>query len=339
MTKSLISIVIPVYNEEHNIPLAYEAVKAQFVGRPDLDYEIIFTDNHSTDSSYAVLAEIAIRDSRVKVLRFTRNFGFNRSILAGYRLASGDAAIQIDCDLEDPPTMFARFIELWRQGHDVVIGVRRQRSDGRMVTAGRRAFFRLLNRVSDIPHIENSGDFRLVDRSILDQLRMITDPDPYVRGLISELAANQTTAEFARNIRQHGESKFPLRQLVRLALVGLYAHSTAPLKLATYAGLAVTLFTLLLSGGYIVAWLIDPEAWPAGFATTTVLILFGISLNALFLGIIGEYVGRIYHHVRIRPSVVVEQALNTETRGSQYPQPTIARPVELAAAADSQSVA
>lgn len=318
MTPSLISVVIPVFNEEHNIPLAYAAVTEQFAGRPDLDYEIIFTDNHSTDGSFAVLTAIAARDPRVKVLRFSRNFGFNRSIFAGYRVASGDAAIQIDCDLEDPPSLFARFIELWRLGHDVVIGVRAQRSDGHLVRLGRRVFFNFLNRVSDIAHIENSGDFRLVDRSILDQLRLIADPDPYVRGLISELAAKPATVEFARNIRQHGESKFPLRQLVRLALVGLYAHSTVPLKLATYAGLVITFFTMLLSGGYILAWLLAPQVWPAGFATTTLLILFGISLNALFLGIIGEYVARIYHHVRIRPSVVVEQALNIDASGGQY---------------------
>lgn len=328
MTKTLISIVIPVFNEEHNIPLAYAAVSEQFTGRPDLEYEIIFTDNHSTDKSFAVLTEIAARDRRVKVLRFSRNFGFNRSILAGYRHASGAAAIQIDCDLEDPPSLFPQFIELWRQGHDVVIGVRTQRTESRFVGVGRRLFFNLLNRVSNIPHIENSGDFRLVDRTILDQLRVIADPDPYVRGLISELAANQTAVEFARNVRQHGESKFPLRQLVRLALVGLYAHSTAPLKLATYAGLAITLLTAVLSGGYILAWLVSPDAWPAGFATTTVLILFGISLNALFLGIIGEYVARIYHHVRVRPSVVVESTLNTTAVGGLYPHPRSAKSVE-----------
>lgn len=328
MTKDLISVVIPVFNEERNIPLAYAAVTEQFTGCPDIDYEIIFTDNHSSDNSFAVLTEIASRDERVKVLRFVRNFGFNRSILSGYRHAAGDAAIQIDCDLEDPPSLIPQFINLWRRGHDVVIGVRTQRTDSRLVVAGRRAFFNLLNRVSDIPHIENGGDFRLVDRSILDQLRIITDPDPYVRGLISELATNQTTVEFARNVRQHGESKFPLRQLVRLALVGLYAHSTLPLKLATYAGLVITLLTALLSGGYLLAWFLSPDDWPAGFATTTVLILFGISLNALFLGIIGEYVARIYHHVRIRPTVVVERSLNTSISGGLYAGSSNNRPHE-----------
>jgi dolichol-phosphate mannosyltransferase len=319
MKKTLISIVIPVYNEERNIPLAYTAVAKEFADRPDIDYEIIFTDNHSSDNSFAILKEIASRDKKVKVVRFSRNFGFNLSILCGYRLAAGDAAIQIDCDLEDPPSLLPQFIDLWRKGHDVVIGVRVRRSDDRVVTMGRRAFFKILNKVSNTSHVENSGDFRLIDRTILDQLRVIADPSPFVRGLINELAANPATVEFVRSVRQHGESKFPLRQLVRLAFAGLYAHSTAPLKLATYAGLAITLFTALLSGGYILAWLISPEDWPAGFATTTVLILFGISLNALFLGIIGEYVARIYHHVRLRPSVVVEKSLNTNISGGIYP--------------------
>jgi len=321
MENTLISVIIPVFNEEHNVRFAYEAVRAELIKHPDLDYEIIFTDNHSNDRTFVILEEVAAIDARVKVLRFCRNFGFNRSILAGYRYCSGAAAFQIDCDLEDPPYLFSQFIDLWRHGHDVVIGVRESRIEKHFVRVARRVFFNILNRVSNIQHIENSGDFRLVDRSILDQLGIITDPDPYVRGLISELAANPATVKFTRNVRIHGYSKFPLQQLVRLALMGLYAHSTVPLKLATYAGLVTALFATLLSGGYLLSWLLSPSDWPAGFATIIILILFGISLNALFLGIIGEYIARIYYLVRIRPSVVIEKSLNSETTGGVYPYP------------------
>ncbi|BBJ00646.1 glycosyl transferase [Ferrigenium kumadai] len=318
MRKTLISVVIPVYNEEDNIEASYEAVLREFNAYDDIDVEIIFTDNHSVDKSFSILSDIAKRDRRVKVLRFTRNFGFNKSILAGYRHASGDAAIQIDCDLEDPPSLFHEFIRLWRDGHDVVVGIRAQRKESRAKALVRRSFYALLNNLSDVKHEVNSGDFRLIDRTVLDQLKIIQDPHPFVRGLVSELSINPASVSFSRNSRQFGESKFPLRQLIRLALEGVYAHSTAPLKLATYAGLIIALLMALLTGCYIIARLLAPGEWPAGFATTTILILFGISLNALFLGIIGEYIARIYQQVRMRPYVVIEKALNIEASGGVY---------------------
>ncbi|MDP2750988.1 MAG: glycosyltransferase family 2 protein [Rhodocyclaceae bacterium] len=318
MKKTLISIIIPVYNEEANIAAAYEAVVKEFDVCNDIDFEIVFTDNHSTDKSFSLLSDIAKRDRRVKVLRFTRNFGFNKSILAGYRHAAGDAAIQIDCDLEDPPALFHDFIRLWRSGHDVVVGVRTRRKENIAKTIVRRSFYAVLNNLSDGIHEVNSGDFRLIDRTILDQLKIIQDPYPFVRGLVSELSINPASVSFSRNNRQFGESKFPLRHLIRLALEGVYAHSTAPLKLASYTGLIITLLMTILTGYYIIAWLLSPSAWPAGFATTTILILFGISLNALFLGIIGEYIARIYQQGRTRPSVVIEKSINIEASGGVY---------------------
>lgn len=316
--KTLISIIIPTFNEQNNIKRAYDAVVEQLSGREDLDFEIIFTDNHSTDDSFLILTGLAARDPRVKVLRFTRNFGFNKSILTGYRHASGNCAIQIDCDLEDPPEVFHDFIRLWRDGHDMVIGVRAQRTESRWICYLRRVYYAALNKVSDEPHEPNSGDFRLLDRNILDQLKLIEDPYPFIRGLVTELSYNPAKVSFCRRSRQQGESKFPFQQLIRLALEGIYAHSTLPLKLAFYVGLLISLITILLTGGYITMRLFVNNYWPAGFATTTVLILFGISLNALFLGILGEYIARIYQHVRVRPSVIIEQSVNINSVGAFY---------------------
>lgn len=318
MTKPLISIVVPVYNEEANVDRCYDALVAELGKRDDLLFEIIFTDNHSTDATYARLEVLAEKDARVKVLRFARNFGFNRSILTGYRYAAGDAAIQIDCDLEDPPSVFHDFIRLWRQGHDVVVGVRARRQENWLMVMLRKAFYRILDRISDTPHQMDAGDFRLVDRSILDQLRVIEDANPYVRGLISELARHQGSVPYARDRREFGESKFPLRQLVRLALEGVYAHSTTPLRIATYIGILIALVTAAITGIYVIGRLVSPEKWPAGFATTTVLILFGISLNGLFLGILGEYIARIYLQIRRRPTVIVEKSLNMGVAGAVY---------------------
>ena len=313
-----ISIIVPVFNEEDNIKRAYDAISAELNSREDIAYEIIFTDNHSTDSTFSQLEQLALKDSRVKVLRFARNFGFNRSILTGYRYAEGDAAIQIDCDLEDPPALFHAFIEQWQQGHDVVVGIRAVRQENWLMVVARKTFYRLLDNISDTPHQIDAGDFRLVDRSILDQLKEIDDAQPYIRGLISELAFNQGKIFYKRHRREFGESKFGLWQLIKLALDGVCAHSTLPLHIATYFGIAVALATALASSVLFFGRLIWGDHWPPGFATTTLLILFGISLNGLFLGVIGEYLARIYQQVRRRPTVVVEKSLNISASGGVY---------------------
>lgn len=310
MSKQLISIIIPVYNEEENIEHAYQAIVDEFKKNPQLNYEIIFTDNHSSDGTFDKISSLAAHDTRVRVLRFSRNFGFQRSILTGYRYASGDAAIQIDCDLEDPPNLFSEFIRLWQLGHDVVVGIRSQRTENPMMIAMRRIYYQVLDKISETPHLVDAGDFRLVDRKILNQLRSIDDMQPYVRGLISELAKNQIGIHYVRNTRKFGKSKFPLKQLIKMGLDGVFAYSITPLRIATYIGLITTFLTVIMLSFYIIFGIYFFKHWPAGFTTTTVLILFGISMNALFLGIIGEYVGRIYTQIRKRPTVIIEEARN-----------------------------
>jgi glycosyltransferase involved in cell wall biosynthesis len=309
--RRLISVVIPVYQEEGNVRSAYDAVRKVFDTLSDrYNFEIVFTDNHSSDATFKHIAELARADSRVKAVRFARNFGFHRSVLTGYRLARGDAAIQLDCDLQDPPSLFPRFLELWEQGHDVVVGIRRFRDESHILQWARRLYYRLLKRISNDNLMLDGGDFRLVDRTILDQLRRIDDADPYTRGLTSMLAKNQASALYDRANREKGESKFPLGKLIAFAVDGFIAHSIMPLRIATYIGLLIATVASLASAFYIMARLFWGVDWPAGFATTTVLILFGTSLNAIFLGIIGEYVGRIYNQIRIRPTTVIEHSVN-----------------------------
>ena len=308
--KRLVSIIIPIFNEEKNIERAYGAIRDVFSPLADrYEIEIIFTDNHSTDRSFSIVRSLAGRDPRVRAVRFARNFGFHRSVLTGYRLARGEAAGQIDCDLQDPPELFPEFLQLWEEGHDLVVGVRRARNDGQAYQWARRFFYRLLTRLSDDHVVIDSGDFRLLDRTILDQLRMVDDAAPFVRGLTSELAANKASVPYDRHRREAGESKFPLKKLLGLAIDGVIAHSTTPLRIASYTGLAIALVTVLLGIGYVGGRILGAPM-PAGFATTTVLLLFAISLNAIFLGIIGEYLGRIYNQVRVRPITVIEASVN-----------------------------
>lgn len=314
--KKLISIIIPVYNEEANVENAYIAVVEEFKKLENFDYEIIFTDNHSQDKTFSLVSEIAKKDQKVRALRFVRNFGFQRSILIGYRHANGDAAIQIDCDLQDPPSLFPEFIRLWEMGHDVVLGLRTKRPEHPLMIGLRRFYYWFLEKISDIsnvPHQVNAGDFRLIDRSILDRLNSIQDVQPYVRGLISELARNQTGVSYTRKKREFGESKFPIKQLIKMGLEGIFVYSTTPLRIATYLGIYVALITFLMIIVYASCWAFFSKSWPPGFTTTTLLLLFGISLNAIFLGIIGEYLGRIYNQIRGRPVVVIEKSINMKS--------------------------
>jgi glycosyltransferase involved in cell wall biosynthesis len=316
--KKKLTIIIPVFNEESNVQIAYKEIVNELNKDKSLNFEIIFTDNHSTDNTFSCIERITRFDKRVKAIRFSRNYGFNKSILAGYRLSSGDAAIQIDCDLEDPPRLIHNFVSLWKKGHDVVIGIRAKRKEFFLLAMLRSCFYKLINSISDTSHVTDGGDFRLVDRSILNQLKLIDDVQPYVRGLISEIAANQATVSFSRNRRKFGVSKFPLNKLLKLGAEAIFSSSVVPLRIASYVGFAIALFMSIVSGIYIFARIFSFGFWPAGFATTTVLILFGISLNALFIGLLGEYVARIYLQIRIRPEVIIEKSLNLNLSGSIY---------------------
>jgi glycosyltransferase involved in cell wall biosynthesis len=319
--RSLISIVIPVYNEEANVAAAYTAVADVFSAlTPHYDFEIVFTDNHSSDRTFERIVDIANLDPRVRAVRFARNFGFQRSVMTGYRLARGDAAIQIDCDLQDPPAVFPQFLALWAQGHDVVVGIRRFRDENILLQWSRKFYYRLLSKISSDNLMLDSGDFRLVDRSILDQLCRIDDASPYTRGLTSLLASNQAGVSYERAARKTGQSKFPLVKLIGLAIDGFVAHSTVPLRMASFAGLLIAFVTALASVFYLLGRLFFGMDWPEGFATTTILILFGISLNAIFLGVIGEYVGRIYEQVRTRPTTVIERSINMAPSGEAAPR-------------------
>lgn len=326
--KKLVSIVVPVYNEEGNIDPLYDTVQSVMGRVADrYDWELVFTDNCSKDATFDELVRLAGRDPRVRVFRFSRNFGFQRSIYTGYTKARGDAAVQIDADLQDPPELILTFLEAWEAGAKVVYGVRRSRKEGFAITLLRRVFYRLIDFLSEdrLPH--DAGDFRLIDRRVLDILCQIEDQKPYLRGTLATLGFEQKGIPYDRAARERGESKFRLRDLIALALDGILSHSTVPLRVATYTGLVVSVVTFLGIVGYWVGKVLYGSNWPAGFATTTLLILLSLSLNALFLGIIGEYVGRIFHQVRKRPMTIIEHTIDRSAGASldvgekRLPQP------------------
>lgn len=307
---TVISILIPAYNEEDNVRTAYERVLAVFDKLDGYEPEIIFTDNHSEDRTFEILSEIAGEDPRVRVIRFARNMGYQASVLTAYRSATGACAVQLDCDMQDPPELIPQMLDLWRQGNHVVYGIRRSLPDGLVVAAARRGFYALIDMISNDNLPRNAGEFRLTDRRILDELRRVDDRSPYVRGLISGMGFSQVGFEYDRAARTAGESKFPVRAMLALAVDGLINHSLLPLRLASLISLTVGLSMFLLMIGYLVGKLFFGQDWPAGFATTTILLLLSMTLNAMFLGILGEYVGRIFLQAKNLNQPVVETELN-----------------------------
>lgn len=312
MPKKLITILVPVFNEEQNIEPLYDALQPVLSQISDrYDFEILFTDNHSTDSTFSVIERLASRDPRIRALRFSRNFGFQRSIFTGYVHARGDAAVQIDCDLQDPPALILEFVKQWETGHRVVYGIRSSRKEGWLMTTTRRVFYRLIDSLSEDDLPLDAGDFRLVDRRALEELRTFDDYQPYLRGTVASLGFSQVGIPYDRAERVRGKSKFSFGELVGLALDGILNHSVVPLRIATYTGLAVSVLTLLAIAAYAVARLFLGANWPPGFASIIILILGSLSLNALFLGIIGEYLGRIYKQVKRRPLTIIEREIDS----------------------------
>jgi len=307
--KKLISIVIPVYNEEDNIKICYETLLNLFRQLEDqYDFEMIFTDNHSKDQSFPILLELAKKDPCVKVFRFSRNFGYQASIYTAYLKAEGDAAIQFDCDLQDPPEMIPEFLSRWESGYKVVYGIRVGRKEGAWITGMRFLFYRMISWISRDPLPVDAGDFRLIDRCIIEEMARVDDSRPYLRGMISSFGFPQIGLEYQRNQRERGESKFSLLTLISFAWDGITNHSILPLRLATIIGFVLAFIIFISIVIYSFGKIFYGLNWPAGFATLVILLLISIFLNAIFLGIIGEYLGRIYLQVKKMPITIIENS-------------------------------
>ncbi|WP_261374011.1 glycosyltransferase family 2 protein [Yersinia rohdei] len=233
--KPLISISIPVLNEAENLPSLYSRL-CELADKMSekCDLEFVFSDNHSDDNTWELLSELADKDPRVKAISFSKNYGFQRSILANYMHTKGDAVMQIDADLQDPPEMLESFFELWQQGFHVVYGIRKKRPEGWLINNFRKLGYWLIDKVSEHPIPRDVGDFRLIDRKVINALCKIKTSSPYLRGMIAGLGFNQTGISYERDPRIAGESKFNISQLVRLGLTAVFNHSTVPLRAASF---------------------------------------------------------------------------------------------------------
>lgn len=316
----LISVICPVYNEEANIRRFHEAVTAVIDAlSPEYRFELIFTDNDSTDATRARILELAARDPRIRYVKLSRNFGYQRSIWTGYSLARGDAAIELDADLEDDPAHIPAMLAEWKAGAAIVYGIRKQRAESKAVQGLRKLYYRFLASVSEDDLPVDAGDFMLLDRRILDILKRSRDPNIYIRGFVFSLGFPRTGFPYSRNERLYGTSKFNLRRMVSLGLDGLIRHSMLPLRVSSWVAAASSVVLLLMSVGYIVFKRIGGADWPPGFATLVVLQLVSFAMLALFIGILGEYVLRVYRIVNHEPMSVVEYEIAGEDAARTIP--------------------
>ena len=315
---NLISFVVPVLNEVENIELLCQRVDAtMWELRDRYSYEVIFTDNHSSDGSYKLLTELAKDRPYIRVIRFSKNIGYQLSILTGYLNARGVVAIQLDADLQDPPELVPEFLEKWEEGNKIVYGIREFREESWLNVKLRQLFYRLMYRLSNESIPPDAGDFRLVDRDIIELLSGINDRRPYLRGVIASFGFKQAGVPYRREKRTKGESKFPYRTMTKLAIDGVVNHSDMPLRLATKIGVIISIISFVIGVGYLIGKIIYQQEWAAGFATTVLLILVSLGILSFLLGIIGEYLGRIYEQLRRYPHVIVEEAIDGESVGQK----------------------
>ena len=309
MKKSFISILTPVYNEEDNIHHIYDQVKKEMLqlGKK-YDYEHIFSDNSSIDNSLSILKNIHLRDKKVKIISLTKNFGVTKSTLNGLYKCSGDAIIQIDADLQDPPSMILKFINEWEKGNMVVYGIRTDRDENPFMKLLRKGFYRIANLLSNENLIPDVGEFRLIDKAIILELKKINNYNPYLRGIIANMGFKQVGIPYHRDQRYKGNSSTNFYKLFDYGINGIISHSSILLRLATIVGCFLSIISFSLIVLYAVLKVILPNS-PPGLTTLNIFILFFSGVQMIFLGIIGEYIAKIFDQSIDRPIVIEEELI------------------------------
>lgn len=313
----LISIVTPCYNEEENIKDIYSQVKNIFDALGRYSYEHIFIDNASKDKTVSILKEIAGKDKNVKIIVNARNFGHIRSPYHAIFQTKGEVVISICADLQDPPLMIKDFIEKWEEGFKIVVGIKLKSEENPIMFGIRKLYYNLIERYADTEQIKNFTGFALYDRTFIDILRKIDEPYPYFRGLITEMGFEKAEIEYVQPKRKKGETKNNFYTLYDTAMLGFVNHSKVPLRMATFIGFSVAIFSLIVAFAYLVYKLIFWQHFQLGMAPMVIGIFFFAAVQLFFIGIIGEYIGAIYTQVKNRPLVVEKERINFESDDSE----------------------
>lgn len=306
-----VSLVVPMYFEEKVVEECYSRLIKNLNELKDYDYEIIFINDGSTDKTLELLEDIAKKDSKVKIISFARNFGHQCAVTAGLKAVTGDAIVIIDADLQDPPELIPEMLKLWEDGNEVIYGKRKSRegeSFFKLFTA--KMFYKTLNALSDVDIPKDTGDFRLVDRKVVDTINQMPEHNKFLRGLFSWVGYKQYEFEYERQERFAGETKYPLKKMLKLASDGIISFSSKPLKLVGIFGLIsliisgfIILYTLL---SYVFKW----NHLTAGWTSIMITVTFFAGVQLICTWIIAEYISRIYDESKGRPQYIIDKKIN-----------------------------
>lgn len=305
-----ISIVTPCYNEEENVELLYTRVKEQFDLLEGYEYEHIFIDNASKDRTVEILKGLAAKDNNVKIIVNSRNFGHIRSPQHGLMQGSGDATMFMVADLQDPPELIPEFIKKWEEGHELVIGVKKESSESPIMFFIRKIYYQLITRLSETKLEKNFYGFGLYDKKIIDILKQIPDPYPYLRGMLLEVGFNVAKIYYKQPVRHRGITTNNFYSLYDMAMLGICSHSRVPLRIATLSGFFLSFISFCLAMGYTIAKLLFWDSFPMGTAPILISIFFFASVQLFFIGLVGEYVGHLVIKSSKFPMVIEKERVN-----------------------------
>jgi glycosyltransferase involved in cell wall biosynthesis len=308
----MISVVVPIFNEQENLPEVRRRLAAALDAAGD-DWEMILVNDGSRDGSSRLIREFNAEDPRVKLVELSRNFGHQPAVTAGVHAARGDCVVLIDGDLQDPPEVIPELVRKWREGYAVVLGERRSRADGGGARGlGFRLFYPVLHWLSDLPQGPDAGIFGLMDRAVVDAFNRLPERNRFIPGLRAWLGFEQAAVQYDRGDRAAGAPKQTFRRLVHYAMDAIFSFSYKPLRAATYVGLVVSVVAFLLAAWYLVTFFAFHKQAGSGFTTVVLCVLFLGGVQLICVGILGEYVGRIYEEIKQRPLYVVKESVGFE---------------------------
>lgn len=307
MSKKLISYVFPIYNEEGNIDLLYKTISSLIKKHNKYDYELIFVNDGSRDSSIEKLIKIQKKDTRVCIINFARNFGHQIAVTAGLDFTKGDAVIIMDSDMQDPPAVSFDLIEKWEEGYEVVYAQRKSRKDTFFKKLTANLFYRTLQKLADIDIPRNTGDFRLIDRKIVDEMKKFKEHNRFLRGMVSYIGFKQIAVQFDRDERHAGETGYPLKKMLKFAADGIFSFSTAPLKLISSLGYIIASVSFIGIIYAIIMKIFFPAITIEGWTFIVISILFIGGVQLIMLGVLGSYIGRIYTESQNRPLYIIDR--------------------------------
>jgi len=306
VSKSTLSVVVPAHDEQESLEELVRRLTVALDGVDDVTWEAILVDDGSRDATYPLMVALAGRDPRIKIVQLSRNFGHQVALSAGIELASGDAVVLMDSDLQHPPELIGEFVRLWRDGNDIVYGVMQARPEGWFKRVTARMFYGLLRKMTKTDMPVAAGDFRLVDRTAVDAFVSMRERDRYVRGMFAWLGFKQVGVDYVPPPRFAGTSKYTVRRMARLAFDGIFSFSIYPLRVVLLLGLVVSLLSFVVGVATVISKLAGAYVVP-GYVTIVVVVTFLSGIQLVVLGGIGEYIGRIYEEVKRRPLYVVRR--------------------------------